>query len=75
MVLAAAIPLAKVGGHQHLGCLVDMAYHQRHGGGTLGVDQGRGHGQDQGDEQKQRLDLHGYLLGDRKACDPDHFLS
>lgn len=75
VVLAATIPLAEVGGDQHLGGLVNMAYHQRHGGGTLGVDQGRGQGKDQGDEQEQWFDLHGYLLGKGIWCDPDHFLS
>lgn len=66
VVLLTAIPLAQIGGDQHLGGLVNMAHHQRHGGGALGLNQGRCHGQNQGDQQKQRLDLHGYLLGDRK---------
>ena len=75
MVLLTTIPLAQVGGHQHLGGLVNMAHHQWHGGGALCLNQGRGHGQNQGDQQKQRFDLHGYLLGDRKQRDLDHFLS
>ena len=66
MVLLAAMLLAEVGGEQLLGGLVNMAHHQRYGGGALGLNQGRGHGQNQGDQQKQRFDLHGYLLGDRK---------
>ena len=66
MVLLAAMLLAQIGGEQLLGSLVNMAPHQRHGGGALGLNQGRGHGQNQGDQQKQRFDLHGYLLGDRK---------
>ena len=66
MVLLAAMLLAQVGGEQLLGGLVNMAHHQRYGGSTLGLNQGWGHGQNQGDQQKQRFDLHGYLLGDRK---------
>ena len=69
-MLAATMPLAGVGGHQHLGCLVNVTDHQRHGG-LLGMHQGRVSG-NQGDEQKQRQDLSCYLLGDRKCQrDPD----
>ncbi|MNW68052.1 hypothetical protein D3C74_467420 [compost metagenome] len=50
MVLLAAMLLAQVGGEQLLGGLVNMAHHQRYGGSTLGLNQGRGHGQNQGDQ-------------------------
>ena len=50
MVLLAAMLLAQVGGEQLLGGLVNVAHHQRHGGGALGLNQGRGHGQNQGDQ-------------------------
>ena len=41
-VLLAAMLLAQVGGEQLLGGLVNVAHHQRHGGGALGLNQGRG---------------------------------
>ena len=44
VMLLTTIPLAQVGGHQHLWGLVNMAHHQRHGGSTLGLNHSRDHG-------------------------------
>lgn len=64
VVLAPAVPDADILGHQHLWLIVHMADHQRHGLGAVGPSQGGGHGQNQGDEQKQGFDVHGALLDD-----------
>lgn len=75
VVLTTSVPLTYILGDQHLGGLVHMADHHGDGGGALRADQGRCYGQNQGGKQKQGLDLHDYLLGDRTGRDPDHFLS
>lgn len=64
VVLDTTAPDADIFGYQHLRHVVDMAYHQRHGGGTVCLSQGWRHGQNQRGEQKQGFDVHGALLDD-----------
>lgn len=72
---AASLPAADIVRHQHLGGLVDMAYHHGHGRGSFSLTEGGERREQQSREQQHGFHLHNNSLVVPFLCDLDHFLS